>query len=304
MRTGGFRDDMKEYANHPLSDLFPIIPASELKDLIADLKERGLQSPIILYEGKILDGRHRYEACNQAGVKPKFETYKGDDPIGFVLAANLRRRHLNESQRALIAAKLATMAHGGDRKSEGFNQAANLPMDQEKAAETLNVSERSLRTAKAVLESPRLAKQVASGQLSVHAAHEQIKEKEKAKEPKPPRVDCFNRTIPTDVVPDWDRAHDIGVELQSLVSKVKCRVALGIKDGELAFREITNPTVSDAEGLHYTLSQILPHVVCPTCQGRGRKACMTCRQRGWISKYLYGAIDKAKKVLIEKGATK
>jgi hypothetical protein len=39
---------------------------------------------------------------------------------------------LNESQRAMVAAKIATLEHGGDRKS---NQAANLPLD---AVELLN----------------------------------------------------------------------------------------------------------------------------------------------------------------------
>jgi hypothetical protein len=57
---------------------------------------------------------------------------------------NLKRRHLNESQRAMIAAKLANMPHGGDRKSD---QAANLPLvSQSAAAEMLNVSDRSIRS--------------------------------------------------------------------------------------------------------------------------------------------------------------
>ncbi len=63
---------------------------------------------------------------------------------------NLHRRHLSESQRAVVAAKIANVTHGGDRRSE---QAANLPVvTQAGAAELLNVSERGVRNAKHVLD--------------------------------------------------------------------------------------------------------------------------------------------------------
>lgn len=61
-------------------------------------------------------------------------------------AAPCDRRHLNESQRAMVAAKLATMpAHRPDKS-------ANLPtyVSQPDAARLLNVSDRSLRTAASV----------------------------------------------------------------------------------------------------------------------------------------------------------
>jgi hypothetical protein len=54
----------------------------------------------------------------------------------------------HESQRALIAASLANMTHGGDRRSD---QAANLPVgkiSQPEAAKMLNVSERLIRQVK------------------------------------------------------------------------------------------------------------------------------------------------------------
>jgi hypothetical protein len=61
----------------------------------------------------ILDGRNRYNACKMAGVEPHFEDF-GDvaDPLAAVVSLNLQRRHLDPSQRALIAAKLATMRRG------------------------------------------------------------------------------------------------------------------------------------------------------------------------------------------------
>ena len=53
-------------------------------------------------EGYASSGRLRaaYEAC----VRPEFTDYEGDDPVGFVVSLNVKRRHLNESQRAMAAA--------------------------------------------------------------------------------------------------------------------------------------------------------------------------------------------------------
>jgi ParB-like chromosome segregation protein Spo0J len=132
---------------HPIAEIFPLIGGTELDDLVADIRDHGLHDPIVMFEGKILDGRHRYRSCMKAKVEPKFLDYVGDDPIGFVISKNLRRRNLTTSERARIAAKLANMpAH---RPS---NKPANLPTSQAVAAKMLNVSERSVRSAVAILK--------------------------------------------------------------------------------------------------------------------------------------------------------
>ena len=54
------------YEAHPAAELFPLMDNVALAALIRDIKENGLQEPILLWEGKILDGRNRLKACERA----------------------------------------------------------------------------------------------------------------------------------------------------------------------------------------------------------------------------------------------
>jgi len=126
---------------HPIAALFPMLQSTELAALAEDIRTNGLQQPIMMQGDTLLDGRNRLAACEIACVEPTFVEFTGADPIEFIIGANLHRRHLSESQRAMIAARMANMGVGRPVK------AANLPdsVSQPEAAEMLNVSERSVR---------------------------------------------------------------------------------------------------------------------------------------------------------------
>jgi len=136
------------YEYHELANLFPLMDESQYSDLVADIKENGLVESIVLHKGKILDGRNRYNACNDAGVEPNFVEYEGEDALSYVISLNLNRRHLNESQRAMIGARLANMKHGGDRKNQREN--STLDITNKEAAKKLNISDYSVKRAKQV----------------------------------------------------------------------------------------------------------------------------------------------------------
>ena len=158
------------YEFHPLADIFPMLDDNELKALAEDIKTKGLTEPITLYEGKVLDGRNRYLACDLAKVEldpDEFTQYEGDDALGFVVSKNLRRRHLNESQRAAIAAEIANMPQGfrSDQPSANLQKVISVP----EAAELMNVSPRSVATAKTI-KAPDLKEAVKTGKKSVNAA--------------------------------------------------------------------------------------------------------------------------------------
>ncbi len=160
---------------HPLAELFPMMEGDALAGLADDIAKHGQREAIVLLDGAILDGRNRFSACEIAGVEPRFRDFEGDDPLAFVLSLNLTRRHLNESQRAMVAARLANMRHGGDRRSD---QAANLPLvSQAQAADLLHVGARTVRDAVAVRESaePEIKRVVDAGKMAVSAAAQAAK---------------------------------------------------------------------------------------------------------------------------------
>src|SRR5207245_9394894 len=93
---------------HPYAELFPSMSAAEFDGLCRDILTNGLDEEIVVHEGQVLDGRHRYQACLATQVPPRFRAYAGEcgSPLGFVVTKNVQRRHLTESQRALVAAGL------------------------------------------------------------------------------------------------------------------------------------------------------------------------------------------------------
>lgn len=162
-----------KYVGHVASVAFPLMTGVELDRLVEDIRRNGLHDDIVLIrEGKgktesILDGRNRDRACMLANVKPRYTYYEGDDPLGFVISSNLLRRHLNESQRALVAGRLAQLPAGRPKKG---GKSAGLSRD--KAAKLLNVSARTVGSAKAVLDrgTPELVQAVERGDMAVDEA--------------------------------------------------------------------------------------------------------------------------------------
>jgi hypothetical protein len=89
---------------HPIADLFPMLVGEEFAELVEDITQHGLLEPIKLdREGRILDGRNRYAACQVAGVAPRFVTYDGPDEAAYAFSANAMRRMLTKSQVAMVA---------------------------------------------------------------------------------------------------------------------------------------------------------------------------------------------------------
>jgi hypothetical protein len=139
---------MADYEFHPLANIFPMMTDEETEALGSDMLEHGQREPIALYEGKILDGRNRYNACLLKGIEPRFIEQRFADPLAFVVSANLHRRQLNAGQRALVVETLANLPRGGDRRSDQTAMIADC--SQAAIAKVGKVSPRTMTTAKAL----------------------------------------------------------------------------------------------------------------------------------------------------------
>jgi ParB-like chromosome segregation protein Spo0J len=170
--SAGWEGQMKTLPVHEAAAIFPMMSEEEVGRLVEDIKKHGQLVPIALYAGRVLDGRNRLAACKLAGVVPVTQDMtasvnKRGGPVNYVLSANLERRHLDESQRAMVAARLATMGRG--------RQAANPSIEgfsQPDAAARLNVGRASVERARTVIDSgvPELVQAVDRGEIAVSLA--------------------------------------------------------------------------------------------------------------------------------------
>lgn len=167
---------------HEIANIFPMMGEAEFDQLKADIAINGLLEPVWTYSGFILDGRNRYVACQDLGVDPRYQEYTGSDPQSFVISKNLHRRHLNETQRMLVAKKLANMNRGN------YSKSANLPITpitQADAAKQLNVSERGIRMVNEVeRKAPELMEKMESGEMTANEAVKEARKKERNAERK------------------------------------------------------------------------------------------------------------------------
>lgn len=105
------------YRIHPACALLPMMSEAAIEELAEDIRKHGQQQPIWTWEGQILDGRNRLRACLMAGVEPDVRPWEGDDPIRWVLSLNFHRRHLTDSQKAVVGARAEAML--AERALEG-----------------------------------------------------------------------------------------------------------------------------------------------------------------------------------------
>lgn len=167
---------------HPLANLFPLMDDEELSVLALAIEENGQREPIILYEGKILDGRNRFRALKALNLPINTLNFDGNDPVGYVADHNLHRRHLKASQRAAVAALLSEFPRGRRRvtRDNNLGEGAESEADgddissltQDEAANKFGISKRLVAAGTKVKKQghPDLINLVKDGRMSIESA--------------------------------------------------------------------------------------------------------------------------------------
>jgi ParB-like chromosome segregation protein Spo0J len=189
---------------HLVANCFPMLPKKELDQLVEDIERHGLREKIVRYKGMLLDGRNRLLACELAGVKPEFREWErrdeNDTARAFILSLNLLRRHLSESQRAMVAAKLAKLGRG--RRQTKFNGSIDpLEMSQAEAASSMDVSVGSVKRASTVIaKAPELVEPVEQRKIKVNAAARVAKSSKSVRSKVGERLKAGKKVTERDVV--------------------------------------------------------------------------------------------------------
>lgn len=193
------------YEIHELAELIPPMTEQEFAELKAGIERKGYlpDEPVVVFEGKILDGRHRYKACREIGIEAPTRLFGGseDDAKDYVISKNLDRRHLTTGQRSVAALRLLDYekVEAKKRQADGGRKAApgrpaesspqlgvtnDDPHTKEATAvagKRLGVGSTSVeRVRRVAKERPDLLPKIESGEMSPAAAEAIVQGKPKA----------------------------------------------------------------------------------------------------------------------------
>jgi hypothetical protein len=127
------------------------------------LDQEGLNGPVLI------DGRNRREACRRVSVIPDYVLLDGQDPVAYILSANINRRHLSKGQRAMLIAMLYP-----DPGERGRGKKSLLSKDFN--VTQLEFSGSRLSQARTVLRyAPDLLDSVRIGAMTLNKAYEEAR---------------------------------------------------------------------------------------------------------------------------------
>lgn len=300
---------MAELQFHPVASIFPLMEGYEFDTLVLDIKTNGLREPIWTHDGQIIDGRNRYRACKQAKVKPTYREWDGDGSlVAFVFSLNLHRRHLDVSQRSMVALKLTPHledeAKARMEAGKKTDPTANLRQGTAaaQAAEIVGVSERSVESAKHVAEhaAPEVVAAVEQGEVSVSDAAK-VADEPKPKQRRALRSLKSGKSKTLKAAVDKIKAADKEVEeatTEEMTAADKCeadnKAIESFCRALVKFFEDNAPQTAwtDVDGrIPSALASVragcntlrtAKAVVCPQCDGEG---CQYCNDVGYLPKF-------------------
>ena len=185
---------------HPSAAEFPLMEGDEYEQF-KDRIRLGQQSPVIMLNGELLDGRNRLKACRELGIKTMAMEYRGNKTAEELIAdLNIHRRHLTPSQRAALAVKLLPalereaaerMEAGKSNPSQKIFQGKSVDI----AGKQVGVSGEYVAKAKKIADTAPAAFQgLLNGSTTLAQATKQMVKEETSTQPAQPAPRCCSLT--------------------------------------------------------------------------------------------------------------
>lgn len=174
-------------------DLIPPLNEEELKLLEESLVADGCESPLIVWNGVIIDGHNRYAICRKHDIpfsiqEKNFETR--EEVMLWMLRNQLGRRNLNSYQRVELVLKFEPLVKSAAEQRMLAGKAANpvptLAQGQTKGktrdhlSEAAGVSHGTFAKAKKLVQSAdeETKRELRAGKVTVNRAYTELLEKE------------------------------------------------------------------------------------------------------------------------------
>lgn len=301
---------------HKLAEVFPTMPPEQYEAFRKDVETQGVLTPIVVYKGEIIDGRHRWAASREVGREcPTVEweptsTSPADIDMelwDYLVSLNAHRRHLDKSQWAMIAVEGSKLIedHAQKRRDESHKemqrsdsgrleatlpQAAKsrTPQSRDVVAAKVGVSGRTIQKAKNVRDAdPELAEKVKQGKITVTQAEKEIKKIKAPERPKPvENLDCAGLPITDDKVLEafGDDAIAEGEQIQRDISKLKSRIKAfsATTTGSYLDGSVMGDIASVLDQVRARVRDSMPHTTCPQMPNC-KRGCKLCGGRRFIN---------------------
>ena len=174
-------------------DLIPPLNEEELKLLEESLVADGCESPLIVWNGVIVDGHNRYAICRKHEIPFAIQEKNfssRDDAMLWMLRNQLGRRNLNNYQRVELVLKFEPLVKNAAEQRMMAGKAANpvptLAQGQTKGrtrdhlSEAAGVSHGTFAKAKKLVQSAdeETKRELRAGKVTVNRAYTELLEKE------------------------------------------------------------------------------------------------------------------------------
>ena len=207
-----------KFTRHPLSALFSAydLAGDDLKALATSIRDQGQMHPITLWQGSIIDGFNRYQACAVYGIEPiTVELPESQDAWEFVKAQNMTRRHMTPTERVAVLAMKAQLTG----LPNGTATVSQIRQDIDVGHGT---AQRAAKVIKAA--DPQINKALSDGRISLDRAAKVATlpqaDRQAAIDTKPephrtPEKDEESESESDALEEANDRAHDLAIELEA-----------------------------------------------------------------------------------------